>query len=484
MMNQNYMRLVHSMNRTSAWENLKSCIFDGVDEIVNIGDIAILDGVTNYSVSLWFKTSSLATSQVIMGKKLTDLTQNWNIYINTLGAIYNIMQAANGKTPSSTIAINTWYHFVATYNGGAAAANRIQLYVDGVSSLSSVTGTIPTSTTNSANDHYLGARNISNTSIDLPFTGQIDEVGIFDYTMTGAEVTALYNSGCPNDLMTLASAKRPEHYYRFDDVTYPTVDDIGQTGGNNGTMTNQESTDLVINSPCGFNNYSLAFDGVDEFTTMGTMSDLDNLTEASYSFWVKRDSATTVFPLGYFTAATSPHMYCAINSGGEVLLQMYGTGGLKAAVTTTPIATIIGGWYHIALVYDAALTPVVTALSIFVNGTKRVVTDTGATTGIPTDLGTTSAFKLAEVGSNWFDGGLDEVAVFDYALTSANVTDIYNSRVIIDLSTSSGLTSPIHWYRCGDNDTYPTISDVGSNPVNDGTMTNSESGDINESVPL
>jgi hypothetical protein len=234
----------------SAWENLKSISFDGVDEIVNIGDIAILDGVTNYSVSLWFKTPSLATPQVIMGKKLTDLTQNWNIYIDTLGAIYNIMQAANGKTPSSTIAINTWYHFVATYNGGAAAADRIQLYVDGVSSLSSVTGTIPTSTTNAANDHYLGARNISNTSIDLPFTGQIDEVGIFDYTLSQSEVTAIWNSGCPDNLMSLAEAKRPEHYYRFENVTFPTVPDLGQTAGNDGTMTNMESGDITTDTPC------------------------------------------------------------------------------------------------------------------------------------------------------------------------------------------------------------------------------------------
>ena len=236
---------------TDAWSNLKSISFDGVDEIVNIGDIAILDSVANYSVSMWVKTSSLATLGVLIGKKTSTSSTNWNIHIQSDGSLGHSIQAAAAKTAASDITINTWHHIAATYNGGAAAANRVQLYVDGVSSLDSVTGTIPSSTLNNSHAQYIGGRNVGDSSIDFPFTGNIDEVGIFDYTLTSGEVTALYNSGCPNDLMTLAAAKRPEHYYRMGDGdTFSTLTDSGETGGNNGTMTNQESGDITTDVVC------------------------------------------------------------------------------------------------------------------------------------------------------------------------------------------------------------------------------------------
>ena len=50
--------------------------------------------------------------------------------------------------------------------------------------------------------------------------------------------------------MSLAAAKRPEHFYPVDGSTYPTINDLGETGGNNGTMTNMESGDIVTDTPC------------------------------------------------------------------------------------------------------------------------------------------------------------------------------------------------------------------------------------------
>jgi hypothetical protein len=55
---------------------------------------------------------------------------------------------------------------------------------------------------------------------------------------------------------------------------------------------------------------------------------------------------------------------------------------------------------------------------------------------------------------------VDEMAIWN-SDQSSNISNIYNSGSTFNLS---GLTAPpIHWWRMGDGDTYPTIQDnVGS----------------------
>ena len=82
-----------------------------------------------------------------------------------------------------------------------------------------------------------------------------------------------------------------------------------------------------------------------------------------------------------------------------------------------------------------------------------------------------------ETGSAYiFEGNIDEVAVWD---SVQNNSLIYNSGKPNNLSS----LSPTVWYRNGDGDTYPTLTDNGSASRSDGTMINMESGDFVNDVP-
>ena len=74
----------------------------------------------------------------------------------------------------------------------------------------------------------------------------------------------------------------------------------------------------------------------------------------------------------------------------------------------------------------------------------------------------TSGFRIGSRanGSYWFGGEMDEVAIFDSAVTDANIATIYNSGVPGDLTD----LSPFHWWRMGDevSGTGTTITDLGS----------------------
>ena len=48
------------------------------------------------------------------------------------------------------------------------------------------------------------------------------------------------------------------------------------------------------------------------------------------------------------------------------------------------------------------------------------------------------------------NGSIDEVAIWNSALSSAAVTEIYNSGVPNDLDSLSNASDPTVWYRMGE----------------------------------
>jgi hypothetical protein len=65
---------------------------------------------------------------------------------------------------------------------------------------------------------------------------------------------------------------------------------------------------------------------------------------------------------------------------------------------------------------------------------------------------------------------IDEVSVFNKALSQAEVNELFNSGVPTNLATFSATANLTNWWWMGDYDTYPTIVDqIGSADL---TMTN------------
>ena len=83
--------------------------------------------------------------------------------------------------------------------------------------------------------------------------------------------------------------------------------------------------------------------------------------------------------------------------------------------------------------------------------------------------GTLIRVGAVESNNTYSNGKMDEVAIFNTELSSANVSAIYNSG---KPSTLSGY-NPVGWWRMGDNDggIGTTITDQGTGG-NNGTLTN------------
>ena len=84
--------------------------------------------------------------------------------------------------------------------------------------------------------------------------------------------------------------------------------------------------------------------------------------------------------------------------------------------------------------------------------------------------------------SSNYNGNIDEVSIWKgIVLSDAQHAEIWNSGAPADLTAHSAYANLVAWWRMGDGDTFPTLTD--NRGSNNGTMTNMESGDIVADVP-
>jgi len=215
-----------------------------------------------------------------------------------------------------------------------------------------------------------------------------------------------------------------------------------------------------------FNQYSVSFDGTDDHLSVSSIT-LSGAT--SVSLWVKfgtkiasgsgatliANSSGDYFPY----MAYGRYLYArGTNNSGAAGVVQYQDCGVGAFVS--------GQWGHIVISSDG------TTMSYYFNGVLKG-TDPNVDPQNMTLIGGRATF--------YHDSLLDEVALFNSALSASDVTAIYNSGVPADLSSYS----PLHWWRMGDGtgdtdsgggtpangDTIGTIADQGSGS-NNATGTN------------
>jgi len=225
------------------------------------------------------------------------------------------------------------------------------------------------------------------------------------------------------------------------------------------------------------NEKSIVFDGSDDYCEGdGTFESFDGATQVSVMFWFKTQATTSQrglvsqwgsgadrnFRVDILPSSTRVDIYCKNN----------------IAYRNTSITINTDTWYHGAVTYNASNTGKQRVI-FYLDGTQYIQTTySGPTAMQPDPASALTVGKQTDYTFYEFNGNIDEVSIFSAELTAGEVLAYYNSGVPTDLTGESNL---IHWWRMGDGDTYPTLTDnVGSYDL---TMTNMASGDIVEDVP-
>ena len=464
-----------------------SLSFDGTGDYIRTSGFTIGN---NYTFSCWLKSDTTTPNFMCFLSSPNYYTNNYNgnFVIRFTSSTQIQMYSYNGQadSESSTVTIpsidNNWHHFSLTSNG-----TTTKIYWDG--SPLTVTGNQTKSLDNISQGLIIG-HNI--TGFNNAFNGKIDETSIFNYSLSEAQVLEIYNNGRPNDLSTF-SGTAPISWWRlgenayFDNNSFVVPNSI--TGAPNGTgfgtittmisadapgtyangigenldildrvgdaplsTSNSQSYNMIPSDISPYvpgyvgdqiaNNYSMEFDGVNDYITVPDSSDLQLVnTDFSISFWINPSAVGSYVFMKKYGSGTGWGIW--LESGNLRFLAF--PSGFQTVTTVSQNV-----WTHILIVGDNSGNN----LLCYKNGAE--VYNSSYTLSISsntTDLEIGSAH-----GVNYFYKGLiDEVAIFDKALTADQVKfDLYKpslpagSNKTADFVNNPNLPNPVAWYRMGD----------------------------------
>ncbi len=183
-------------------------------------------------------------------------------------------------------------------------------------------------------------------------------------------------------------------------------------------------------------NFSMAFDGTDDKITF------DSITLSSsgtISAWAKRVGTANVFLIGSATT----WLGWAVYFNSTIRLFVQDTSGQvifsNSAITTALART---DWVHWAIVKDATAG----TLSVYVDGTLAESQSSTVTLG---EINTIGGDGTATTAYIW-DGNIDHVAIFDYALTLSDVQDLFGNSTDGVGNPMDLTTDPVAYYKLGD----------------------------------
>ena len=189
--------------------------------------------------------------------------------------------------------------------------------------------------------------------------------------------------------------------------------------GSHGTLKNMDPATAWVAGNPRFGGKALYFDGTDDYFTTGQRAALDPPSAVSVSTWIKRNGAQSTWGAILWNGPANNDPWGAYgfqfwSSADNNINWKITTGTTDTGLATGTIINDLT-WYHLVGTYDGA------TMSLYVNGV--LVNSTGKTGAIG-DYGD-PGFQLGVNNTTLFTGSLDDVRVYNRALTKGEVMQLY-----------------------------------------------------------
>ncbi len=239
-----------------------------------------------------------------------------------------------------------WHHVAVIVNpSGETAADKVQLYLDGVQQ----TTQVQNKTDSCLKPHrlYIGSRG----GKTFPFKGKIDDIRITEGVLSTSQFLQARSAGSID----------VRAYWKFDDGNA-----LADSSGNGNTLQGSQGVTFV--------NGCASFNGTaSDVRTVNTL-DLSAYTDATVEFFVKKhtgaDNLGIVMELSQNATSYSGAFYFSLNEAGVGAVN--GLFRLEDGYRygNSPANTVNTGWHHVALVKNSANTGKDTCVSLYVDGVR------------------------------------------------------------------------------------------------------------------
>lgn len=236
-----------------------------------------------------------------------------------------------------------------------------------------------------------------------------------------------------------------------------------------------DATLSKFGTPAFVNLKSVSFDGTDDSLDVASTSDYAFGTSGfSIGFWFNpvgtnnsSGFGVNIFDMRSVTVNQAKPSLWMSSTGSGSILKYYAAGAYRTTFTGTINP---GSWYHLLITNDGSNT------KFYLNGNSTAIA-----TGSDSTNYIAAGLRLGGYSGNayYYNGLIDEFAIWNATLSGADSTAIYNSGVCNDLSEASSYDTDrtsnlIGWWRMGDGTeagSGTTVYDMSSNS-NNGTLTN------------
>lgn len=292
----------------------------------------------------------------------------------------------------------------------------------------------------------------------------------FDWKMT--HTTTLHITGKAMTIVKILSIDGKEQLYKGMIPAGKTKTDITLTLPRfmNEILVNDipvtiSGTDISVSIPglkdILLTNYYLSFDGAGDYVNLGDITELNSATAFTFEGWFNFTAVPADYNLFYKVFDSDHNVSIRTTAGDQLVVGISNGSPASGEIAVYSGVITAATWTHIAVVYDGTGVTNADRLKIYINNALQVLGFTG-TIPAATSASISGVSAYLSYSSNSFNGGMDEVRIWDVARTAGSILTSYNK--IIDPSTAD----LVAYYRF-DEGSGTTAEDLAS--AYDGTIT-------------
>ncbi len=375
-----------------------------------------------YSFSAWIKRKPTSSYHAILGKMNNSTLKGYTFFISdtddwcgkdSLDFQLSTDSYLQVCGESNVIKNDVWQHVVMVNPGNF---EEISMYVDGKPIVVEAFGFEGAYYTDNGVALHLGD---DNNGPNSPIS--VDDVRVYGRALSASEVLQLYNQGSASIGKTSTSDTGLSNglvgHWTFDGskVTDKVYDSSGL--GNNGYFIGGATSSAKVIGKIG---QGLKFDGVDDFINAG-VSPTGGLSAITVSAWVKREGSDSQMLLEDGTAFNTNSFYFYLNQGRPEF-EICGTN--YDGFTGSNVLEL-NKWSHYVGVWSAGQR-----VKVYINGLLVAGTQGGLLRSENLKLGNTNLIiggrPIGATITLPYKGGLDDVRVYNRALSDDEIKKLYN----------------------------------------------------------
>lgn len=369
---------------------LRSYRFDGSNDYVSVGSIPIqFDGSEDFTITGWFKTSTQADGTIL--SLSDDGSSNFRINKNSSGDwVLSFERNGNNINADTDVTDDVWHHAAVSYS----SSDGWSFYVDGQPDRTGSASTWGYGST----EIKIGSRRDAGSSD--PFNGHLCDIRVYKGQLSSSKIQTIYEQGSVDEVNPPDLNNGGVSYWKLNG------DANDEWGSNNGSITGTSLEDPAIRKT------GLSFNGSSDYIDTNAKLDIGTLGSLTYSAWIYDSGNGQEFCiLANYDSSINDGTLFRVDRSRSKPVQLWFGNNLHGLADQWPT----NEWIHVAVTY---------------NGSKIKYYENGRMVNSISDSVSTSSSSTTKIGQRgddrfYADGAMDEIRVYDRALLSDEIYQIY-----------------------------------------------------------